>query len=404
MKPKHILVVSQYFHPEYFRINDMCREWVKRGYKVTVVTGIPNYPKGKFYKGYSWFKRRREVWNGIDIIRLPLFARGNNPFKIVLNYFSFVFSGLWWQMFTKIRADLVFTFEVSPMTQALISVKYKKRHKIPHYMYVQDLWPENVEMITGIHTPLIIKPLNCMVNYIYKNCDKIFATSQSFVKDIQKRTPGKEENVIFWPQYAEDFYVPLQKAFTQEIPDDGKFKIAFTGNIGQAQGLELLPRVAKRLKKEKRTDICFVIIGDGRNKEKLMKDIHRNDVSDWFCMVERQPAERISELLAACDVAFVSFAPNPLFEKTIPAKLQSYMACGMPILAAACGETQKLIEESGCGICCNLGDEKALVQGIKTLISSDLEEMSVNARKYFDNNFRKDQLMDEMDEHFLAIN
>ena len=118
MKQKHILVVSQYFYPESFRINDICKEWIKRGYKVTVLTGIPNYPEGKFYKGYNWFKRKKETWNGIDIIRIPLIARGKSSFKLVLNYFSFVYFGFFWKMFTRIKADLVFTFEVSPMTQA----------------------------------------------------------------------------------------------------------------------------------------------------------------------------------------------------------------------------------------------------------------------------------------------
>ncbi len=403
MKPKHILVVSQYFHPEYFRINDMCCEWVKRGYKVTVLTGIPNYPKGKFYHGYSWFKRRREIWNGIEIIRIPLFARGKNAISMVLNYLSFVFSGYFWQKFTKNTADIVFTFEVSPMTQALIGVEYSKRKKIPHYLYVQDLWPENVITMTGINSPVVIGPLSRMVNYIYKNCDKIFATSQSFVEEIRKRTPGEENKVIYWPQYAEDFYVPLEKTFSDYIADDGKFKIAFTGNIGRAQGLELLPKVAKLLKKESVNNVLFVIIGDGRNKERLLKDIRRNDVAEYFCMIDRQPAEKISEFLASCDAAFVSFSPDPLFEKTIPAKLQSYMACGMPVLAAACGETQKLIEESGCGICCGLGDEVALFEGIQKMLSSDLSVMSHNSRNYFENNFRKEQLMDEMDEYFLAV-
>lgn len=404
MKPKHILVVSQYFHPEYFRINDMCCEWVRRGYKVTVLTGIPNYPRGKFYKGYGWFKRRKETWNGIDIIRIPLFARGKGPIRMVMNYLSFVFSGFFWQRFTKINADIVFTFEVSPMTQALIGVKYSQRRNIPHYLYVQDLWPENVITITGIEHPIVISPLSHMVDHIYRNSDRIFATSQSFVQEIRKRTPGEEEKVIYWPQYAEDFYVPLEKneSASDKIPDNGKFKIAFTGNIGKAQGLELLPKVAKRLKKEAIDDISFVIIGDGRQKEKLLRDIRKSGVADYFCMIERQPAEKISGLLAACDAAFVSFSPDPLFEKTIPAKLQSYMACGMPILAAACGETQRLIEESGCGLCCGLGDDAALTQGIKKLIKSDLSQMSANARKYFDANFRKDRLMDEMDEYFLT--
>ncbi len=403
MKPKHILVVSQYFHPEYFRINDMCCEWVKRGYKVTVLTGIPNYPRGKFYKGYGWFKKTREQWNGIEIIRIPLFARGKNSIQMVLNYLSFVISGFFWQLFTKLEADLVFTFEVSPMTQALIGVAFSKRKRIPHYLYVQDLWPENVETITGIHTPIVIKPLRSMVDFIYKNCDRIFATSPPFVDEIQKRIPGEEDKVTFWPQYAEDFYVPLDKGENDKIPDDDRFKIIFTGNIGKAQGLELLPRVARLLKDELFTNLSFVIVGDGRNKDKLLKDIRKREVSDLFCMIERQPAEEISGLLASCDAAFVSFSPEPLFEKTIPAKLQSYMACGMPILAAASGETQRLIEESGCGICCEIGNVKALADGIKEMIQSDLDTMSENSRKYFENNFRKDVLMDEMDEYFLTV-
>ena len=141
---KHILIVSQYFYPEQFRINDIAAEWVKRGHKVTVLTGIPNYPQGKFYDGYSWRKNRREVWNGVDIIRIPLFARGKSSIGMILNYFSFVISGFFWKCFTKLKADVVFTFEVSPMTQALIGVWYSKKHKIPNYLYVQDLWPENV--------------------------------------------------------------------------------------------------------------------------------------------------------------------------------------------------------------------------------------------------------------------
>ena len=185
-KKKHILVVSQYFYPEPFRINDICSEWVKRGYQVTVLTGIPNYPQGKYYEGYDLAHKRTEEWNGVKIV---------------------------W---------------------------YAKKHKIPHYLYVQDLWPDNVEIVTGIHSPLVLKPIGKMVDYIYEHCDHIFATSPSFVKEIQKRCRDKNK-VSYWPQYAEEFYCPVEKKYTPEIPDDEMFKIIFTGNIGQAQGLEILP-------------------------------------------------------------------------------------------------------------------------------------------------------------------
>lgn len=397
---KHLLVVSQCFYPETFRINDMCCEWVKRGYKVTVLTGIPNYPAGKFYKGYGWFKKRRETWKGIQIIRIPLIARGKSRVGLVFNYISFAVSGFFWKCFTRLKADLVFTFEGSPMTQALIGVWYSKRRKIPNYLYVQDLWPENVEMITGIHSPLVIGPISRMVNYIYKNCHLIFGTSPSFVAEIQKRTPNEEEKVIYWPQYAEDFYMPLPRKPVADIPDDGTFKVVFTGNIGLAQGLEILPFAAKRLKDTGITDVAFVVVGDGRQKQKLISSIRELNVEDMFCMIDSQPAERIPELLAACDAAFVSFADDPLFAKTIPAKIQSYMACGMPILAAACGETERVIREADCGVCCNLGDEAALVEGIQALRKADRMKMSTNARAYFEKNFQKKTLMDEMDIYF----
>lgn len=392
---KHILVVSQYFHPEPFRINDICNELVKRGYKVTVLTGIPNYPEGKFYPGYNWFRRRKECIDGVDVIRIPLTPRGNSSLGLAFNYFSFVISGFFWQLFTKVKADCVFTFEVSPMTQALIGVWYAKRRKIPHYLYVQDLWPENVETVTGIHSKLVISPISKMVNYIYKRCDKILATSPSFVTEIRKRVPYNPEKVLYWPQYAEAFYQPLDKKSVPEIPEDGRFKVIFTGNIGQAQGLDVLPRTAKYLKDRGMEQVCFVIVGDGRNKEQLLESISKQGVEDMFILIDRQPPERIPELLAACDAAFISFMDDPLFEKTIPAKLQSYMACGMPIIAAAKGETERIIAEAGCGICSPIGDETQLAKGILELCSKkDLQHLADHSRSYFLKHFAKENVMD----------
>lgn len=398
MSRKHILVISQYFYPEEFRINDMCVEWVKRGYKVTVLTGYPNYPQGKYYDGYGCFKNTKQRWNGIDIIRIPLIARGKGSVKLALNYFSFVISGFFWAKTTRIKADYVFTFEVSPMTQALIGVWYSKRRKIPNYLYVQDLWPENVEIVTGIHSPLVIKPIEAMVNHIYKNCDVIFATSPSFVKEIQKRVKHNKKKVKYLPQYAEDFYQPVEREPVAEIPDDDSFKIIFTGNIGQAQGLEILPKTAKLLKGNE--NVKFVIVGDGRDKDNFLKQIADNDVHEMFIMVDRQPAERIPKLLAACDAAFISFMPDPLFEKTIPAKLQSYMACGMPIIAVANGETKRIIEEARCGICSQIGNIYELSNNINILISANIYEMRVNSLGYSNSKFSKNKLMRDLSAFF----
>lgn len=400
----HILVISQYFFPEQFRINDMCQEWVKRGHKVTVVTGIPNYPQGEFYKGYGWFKKRKETWNGVDIIRIPLIARGHGSIKLALNYLGFVVTGFFWSHFTSLKADYVFTFEVSPMTQALLGVWFTKRRKIPNYLYVQDLWPENVEIVTGIHSKAVLGPIGRMVNFIYKHCDAIFATSPSFVIDIQKHCPGQESKIHYLPQYAEEFYKPLPchpERSASGVERSKPFTIAFTGNIGKAQGLDILPKVAKLLKGK--ANVNFTIVGDGRNKADLLKQIDESGTMDMFTMVDRQPAEKIPAILGECDAAFISFMDTPLFAKTIPAKLQSYMACGKAIVASACGETERVVREANCGVCAPIGDADALVKAILNLIDNqNLAQMGMNALTYYKTHFDKKMLMDGLEKYFAG--
>lgn len=400
---KHILVVSQYFYPESFRINDMCIEWVKRGYKVSVVTGIPNYPMGKTFPGYGLTKKRHEKWNGIDIYRIPLIPRGNSKLGMMLNYLSFMISGKLAGRFKKIEADIVFSFEVSPMTQVLAGITFAKRLKVPHLLYVQDLWPENVLTVTGIRNGLVIGCIDRMVDKIYRRTDEIFATSPSFVKAIcDRKVPVSPNKVHYWPQYAEEFYKPIEKVLAVSeakkygITDDDTFKIIFTGNIGTAQGLNILPKTAELLKDEK---VTFVIVGDGRYLDAFIKEINSRGVSDRFVFVPRQPAEIIPFLLSACDAAFVSFADNDLWNKTIPAKLQSYMACGMPVIASAGGETERITHEAECGICCKVGDETDLCDGIKRMMKADIDKFGKNSYEYCRIHFDKSRLMDEMDQY-----
>ena len=373
---KHILVISQYFYPEQFRINDICKEWVKRGYKVTVLTGIPNYPDGEYYEGYGLFKKRTEKYKGMNIIRIPLIPRGNNRIMLILNYISFVISGFFWKTFSNVDADLVFIFEVSPMTQALPGIWYANKKNIPCYLYVQDLWPENVEIITGIKDKLIINPITKMVKYIYRNSSKIFTTSKSFVKSIISRGINSDK-VNYWPQYAEDFYKPLQYNPIDEIPNDEKINFIFAGNIGEAQGLDVLPKVAKKIKDTDLGEkIRFNIIGDGRYKDEFIKLTYKYESSEMFNFIDRKPAKDIPKYMAVSDIAFLSLNDHPLFSKTIPAKLQSYLACGMPIIAAASGETKNIIAEAKAGYCCNPGDVDELKHIIDKICNLDKKELA----------------------------
>ncbi len=379
------------------RINDICQEWIKRGYKVTVLTGIPNYPGGKFYDGYNSRKKRKENWNGIDIIRIPIFSRGNSSLRLMLNYFSFVFSGFFWSVFNKINADIAYIYEVSPMTQALPGVWYAKKNKIPCMIYITDLWPDNVEYIAGIKNKFVLSNIEKMCQYIYKNSDMILTSSRSFI-DILLDRKVSSKKLKFWPQYAEDFYKPESKTHN-EIPDDEKFNILFAGNVGFSQGLDILPDVANILR-QKNIDVRFNILGDGRFKEKLILLVKKSNTQDMFNFIDKKPPKKVSFYIANSDAVLISLIKNKAFEATIPAKLQSYLACGKPVLVSADGEIQTIVKQAKAGLCSDSGDVLGLANIIEKLIGlsqKDREEMGRNAIKYNKDNFNKNQRLDEID-------
>ncbi len=213
-----------------------------------------------------------------------------------------------------------------------------------------------------------------------------------------RKVKVSREKVHYWPQYAEEFYRPCERKRIEEIPEDGCFKIIFTGNIGTAQGLQILPKTAELLKDE---NIKFVMVGDGRYLDEFNQEIKVRKVEDKFIMIPRQPAEKIPEFLAACDVAFLSFQDAPLWQMTIPAKLQSYMACGMPVIASAGGETGRIINEAGCGVCTNIGDAVELRQAVIYMKNrNDLKEMGMKSQSYFKTHFDKNMLMNQMEDFF----
>lgn len=287
----NILIVSQYFYPENFRINDLAVELKNRGHHITVLTGIPNYPQGEFYKGYSAKERRVEEYEGIKVFRAWMTPRHKGAFFLLLNYISFVWGGfLKAKTMKETEFDLIYAFGTSPITQALPAIFMKKRIHKPLIFNLQDLWPENVVVVTGLKNKIILGLLETLVDYIYSQCDLVLVPSRSFVRKIQGRknfTP--KEKVRFWPQYsvverADDMpertgefgnkkeLYDIRKHWDKEM-----FHIVFTGNIGAAQGLELVAKAASYLKD---SPIMWHLVGGGREKEQIREAVKREGVEE----------------------------------------------------------------------------------------------------------------------------
>lgn len=394
-----ILIVSQYFYPENFRINDLALELKKRGHEITVLTGLPNYPKGEYFEGYDDTKNCDEVWNDIPVYRCKLRPRKTGSVNLIRNYVSFVVEAN-----KKLKElqnkdfDLIYVFEVSPITVALPAIKLKKKKNIPVIINIQDLWPENIVAVTGMTNPIIIGLVNKMVNYIYRHCDLILTASPSFVSKIKERINDKDK-VRYWPQYS-----TVNKTDEEvSIYDKEYFNIVFTGNIGEAQGIDLAIEAAKILKDKK---ICWHFVGEGRSKEKLEKLVNEYGINDRVKFHGFHPEKEIPKYLKDADAALLILKPNPVFEMTIPAKLQTYLACGVPILGCVSGEGKRIIEESKAGIVSEDISVDGLVKVCNQFIELPIDllnEYKERSYCYGKSNFNKNKLISDLEKYMKKI-
>ncbi len=394
-----ILIVTQYFYPEQLRINDLAVELAKRGHQVKVITGIPNYPYGRFFKGYSIFGPRKEVYNGLPVFRLPIFPRGKNFVTLSVNYVSFALSGLVWALFTKEFPDVILALGTSPVTQAIPGIVLAKKRKIPVILYLQDLWPESVIEVLNLKNKFLKSIFSKISNFVYNNTSMIFVSSRPFIDNLLSRGISSKK-IEYVPQYAEDFYRPIERKNDQSF-SDGKLKIAYTGNIGYTQGLDKLIEVAKILRKSgKGNNVNFILVGDGRFKNEMIELVKTNGLEEMFTFINQQPPEKIPELLAECDLAYICLKDSVIGRSTVPAKLQSYMACGIPILGVIKGEAAKIISEANCGFVVEDGDAHSISEKIINIMQLSREElikMGINGRKYCEENFSKSVVLNKIE-------
>lgn len=389
-----ILVITQYFYPENFRINQLCLDLKERGHDITVLTGKPNYPKGEYFDGYSYKGNEDEIWNDIQIIRVPLRARKKGSKNLIINYLSFVLNANKRVKKINDKFDLIYVFEVSPITVALPAIKLKKRLNIPIIMNVQDLWPENIIAVTGITNKIIIGCINKMVNYIYKHCDLLLTASPSFVDRIQKRVKNKEK-VKYWPQYS----IVSKTDDKTIVLDDKRLNIVFTGNIGEAQGIDLAIEAANVLKSE---PLHWHFIGEGRSKDRLMRMVNEYGLNEIITFHGFKPEKDIPKYLANADAALLLLKPDPVFEMTIPAKLQTYLSCGVPILGCVSGEGKKVIVEAKAGIVGKNISIESLVEVCKKFFKlKDVErkQFGINALSYGENQFNRERLLIQLENY-----
>lgn len=395
-----ILLVTQYFYPEVFKSNDLAFELVKRGHQVDALVGIPNYPEGKYFKGYGIFKKRHEVVNGVNVYRVFQTPRGKGGWRLPVNYFSFVISGCLWVLFKFAlgkKYDCIIGHEPSPIFQAYPALLLRKLRKTPFYYWIMDLWPDAMKSGGGVKNEKVLNTVDKMVKNIYKQTDKILITSKRFREPIAAKGDFADK-IIYFPNWSDDI---LQMDDSYEIPQlsDG-FKIMIAGNLGKSQNLEAVTEIMLGLKDV--PEVKWVFVGGGSRKEWLEEFIKENGLEDRAVCLGQYPFKAMPAFYKQADAMLVTLrAGFPHLEAVVPARLQSYMSAARPVLAMiGCGGAD-IIEESKCGYAVPAGDSKALISVIKEKVLTDKEsfrKMGENGRNYYNKHFRMDKCIDNLEE------
>lgn len=395
-----ILVVSQYFWPENFRINDLVSEWGRRGHQVTVLTGVPNYPDGRVFDTYSANPDAYAQYEGARVVRVPILPRGQGRFRLALNYLSFVIAGIVWGAL-RLRtfgADVVFVFEPSPVTVGLPALWMGKLKNAPVVFWALDLWPETLSAVGVVRSRWLLSWVGYLVRFIYNRCTLVLGQSRSFLGSIAKYC-NDPEKIRYFPSWAEDVFVERAVDRAPEVPvRDHGFTVLFAGNIGEAQGMPAVLDAAEYLKKN--PVIRWVIVGDGRMKPWLESEISRRGLQEQVLVPGRFPLERMPSFYAHADALLVSLKRDPVFSMTIPGKVQSYLMAGIPVLGMLDGEGAAVINDAKAGFTCDAEDSMGLVRAVLQMASTTPEErrqMGERGRWYVAREFGRASLMERME-------
>jgi len=367
-----VLIFSQYFWPEVFRINEVVDSLRLSGCEVTVLTGQPNYPDGRIFPGYRfWGIGLQKHCSGYSIYRVPLTPRGNgSAFQLITNYFSFIVTatviGPW--LLRGQKFDVIFVYAPSPILQAISAAWLAKVKKAKLAIWVQDLWPESLSATGHINNPKILKYIKTIVKWIYRKSDLLLVPSKAFVQPV--KIMAGHSRVIYHPNPGNSTQIK-HNASLPDIQLNSGFNVVFTGNLGYAQGLDTILAAAELLKSFE--DITFVLVGSGSKLKWLHEALIRSDLTNIQLPGRFEP-EAMSLIMDQASALLISLNRHPILSMTVPSKLQSYLAAGRPLIASLDGEGARVIREAKAGLVCPAEDPLALAQAVLQMRATSFEE------------------------------
>jgi len=398
-----VLIVSQYFWPESFRINEIVHSLVEKGLEVDVLTGKPNYPEGDIFSGYQVGGCQIESWSGATLYRVPLFPRGKfSRWRLALNYLSFIFSGLlfgtW--MLRKRKYDAVFVYGLSPILLAIPAIFLSRLKRCRLVIWVQDLWPDSLSATGYVKGRHLLRVVESVVRWIYRKADLLLVQSRAFEAPVSAMAPGKL--IAYYPNSVDAMFCAPQSAdvVLPDIPalDDG-FSVLFAGNVGSAQGVEVIVEAATLLRHI--PEIRFVVLGQGSCWEWMREQVAARGLTN-LDLPGRFPVDTMPGLMQKADVLLVTLTDQPIFALTVPNKVQAYMASGRPILACLNGEGARLVSEAQAGFGVPAENAQALAEAVLKLYQMPEDaraRLGANGQRYFREHFNHDRLVDQLIEY-----
>jgi len=401
-----ILIVSQYFWPENFRINDLAGELAGRGHSVTVLTGLPSYPGGEVFAEYESDPPRFRKFRGADVIRVPLIPRGKSRVQVALNFVSFALSAMIvgaWRLRGR-QFDAVFVFAPSPITVGLPGVILGKLKKTPVVLWVLDQWPETLQAVGAVKSRMILRGVGSFVSFIYRRCSVILGQSRGFVSQI-RRYSGPHPVVEYFPNWSDVASDFERVDAAPEVPAlPGVLTVLFAGNIGDAQDFPAILDAAEIMKD--RDDVRWIVVGDGHKASWVAGEVQRRGLTGRMSLLGRFPLERMPSFFKSADALLVSLRPDPVFALTIPGKVQSYLAAGRPLVGMMDGEGAELIASSDAGLVCSAGDAKGLAAILVKLAETPATEralMGARAKRLYEGEFERDRQISRLEAMFSSL-